>query len=141
MSDWQHSVWAIPGNSLTTHNVLKYLNRSLTGEIYQLLYRPIPVPLYPFKRELAIPSKNTLFMLFSIYAHRSKVKCFWMCFGSESIEQSIHEIHRLVFLSVDDFSIDLRHLHVRMSEQFRGRIKVGSERQHHRRECMSCGVK
>lgn len=39
-----------------------------------------------------------------------------------SVKQSIHEIHGLVFLSVDDFGIDLRHFHIRMAEQFRSRI-------------------
>ena len=55
---------------------------------------------------------------FSPIRPRSKVNRFL----NVSVEQSIHEIHRLVFLAIDDFGINLRHLHIRMAEQLRGRV-------------------
>lgn len=50
------------------------------------------------------------------------------------VEQSIHQIDRIVLFLIDDFGIHLRHLHIGMAEQLRGRVEVCSERQHHRGE-------
>ena len=51
-----------------------------------------------------------------------------------SVEQSVYQIDRIVLFLIDDFGVHLRHLHVGMTEQFRGGIEVGAKRQHHRRK-------
>ena len=48
------------------------------------------------------------------------------------VEQSVHQIDRIVLFLIDDFGIHLRHLYIRMTKQFRGRVEVCTERQHHR---------
>ena len=57
------------------------------------------------------------------------------------VEQSVHQIDRIVLFLIDDFGIHLRHLHIGMAEQLRGRVEVCSERQHHRRERVAARVK
>ena len=54
--------------------------------------------------------------------------------GSVSFEQPVYQIDRIALFLIDDLSVHLRHLQVCMSEQLRGRIEVGTERQHHRRK-------
>ena len=44
-----------------------------------------------------------------------------------SVEQSVHQIDRIVLFLIDDFGVHLCHLHVGMTEQFRGGIEVGAE--------------
>ena len=53
-----------------------------------------------------------------------------------SVEQPVHQIDRIVLFLIDDFGIYLCHLHIGMAEQFRGRVEVCAQRQHHRRERM-----
>lgn len=53
------------------------------------------------------------------------------------VEQSVHQIDRIVLFLIDDFGIHLRHLHIGMAEQLRGRVEVCSERQHHRGESVA----
>ena len=57
-----------------------------------------------------------------------------------SVEQSVHQIDRIVLFLIDDFGVHLCHLHVGMTEQFRGGIEVGAKRQHHRRKRVPSGV-
>lgn len=56
------------------------------------------------------------------------------------VEQSVHQIDRIVLFLIDDFGIHLRHLHIGMAEQLRGRVEVCSERQHHRGERVAARV-
>lgn len=58
-----------------------------------------------------------------------------------SVEQSVHQIDCIVLFLIDDFGVDLRHLHIGMTEQFRGRVEVCTERQHHRCERVPARVK
>ena len=58
-----------------------------------------------------------------------------------SVEQPVHQIDCIVLFLIDDFGVHLCHLHVGMTEQFRGCIKVGAKRQHHRRKRVTSGVK
>lgn len=51
-----------------------------------------------------------------------------------SVEQPVHQIDRIVLFLIDDFGVYLCHLHVGMTEQFRGDIEVDAKRQHHRRK-------
>lgn len=51
--------------------------------------------------------------------------------GSVSVEQPLYRTDRIVLFLIDDLSVHLPHLQVCMSEQLRGRIEVGTERQHH----------
>lgn len=44
-----------------------------------------------------------------------------------SVEQSVYQIDRIVLFLIDDFGVHLRHLHVSMTEQFRGCIEVGAK--------------
>ena len=57
-----------------------------------------------------------------------------------SAKYVINQIHRFNFLAVNDFRVNLRGLHVGVSEQFRYRVEVCTERQHHRGERVPTGV-
>lgn len=57
-----------------------------------------------------------------------------------SVEQPVYQIDRIILFLIDDFGVDLCHLHVSMTEQFRGCIKVGTKRQHHRRKRVTGGM-
>ena len=56
------------------------------------------------------------------------------------VEQSVHQIDRIVLFLIDDFGVDLRHFHIGMTEQFRGRVEVCTGCQHHRRERVAGGM-
>ena len=58
-----------------------------------------------------------------------------------SVEQPVYQIDRIILFLIDDFGVYLCHLHVGMTEQFRGGIKVGTKRQHHRRKRVTGRVK
>ena len=53
------------------------------------------------------------------------------------LEQSIYQIDGIILFLIDDFGVNLRHLHIGMAEQLRGSIKICSERQHHRGESVA----
>ena len=57
-----------------------------------------------------------------------------------SVKYVINQIHRFDFLAVNDFCVYLRGLHVGMSEQLAGGIKVGTEGKHHRGKRVAAGV-
>ena len=57
------------------------------------------------------------------------------------IEQSVYQIDGIILFLIDDFGIHLCHLHIGMTEQFRGRVEVCAERQHHRCERVPARVK
>ena len=57
------------------------------------------------------------------------------------VEQPVYQIDCIVLFLIDDFGVHLRHLHVSMTEQFRGGIEVGAKRQHHRRKRVTGGMK
>ena len=56
-----------------------------------------------------------------------------------SVEQPVHQIDSIVLFLIYDFGVHLCHLHVGMTEQFRGGIEVGAKRQ--RRKRVTGGVK
>ena len=58
-----------------------------------------------------------------------------------SVEQPVYQIDRIILLLIDDLGVYLCHLHVGMTEQFRGGIKVGAKRQHHCRKRVTGSVK
>ena len=70
-----------------------------------------------FIQDYILSPQKGLFSFSPIRPH-SKVNRFL----NVSIKQSVHKIDRLVFLAIDDFGVHLRHLHIRMTEQFRGRV-------------------
>lgn len=63
-----------------------------------------------------------------------------MCHGVGLVEQSVHEVHRLVLLAVHYLGIDLRHADISVPEKFGRGVEVCSEREHHRGEGMPCRV-
>lgn len=46
-------------------------------------------------------------------------------------EQTIYQINRIVLFLIDDLGVHLRHLHIGMIKQFRGRVQICAQRQHH----------
>lgn len=58
-----------------------------------------------------------------------------------SVKYVINQIHRFDFLTVNDFCVYLRGLHIGMSEQLAGGIKVDTEGKHHRGERMAAAMK